>query len=293
MTCKRLSRILLLLSLASTTGCPSGQLGQAPSEPKPVTAMNVPQPNNAPQDASAQQFKAFRVEVFRISPDLGQISKNDAFWNRIDEQCVDVATADLLYRNGLRVGIAPISEFENFANSLGGNEPVQQLSIAGTDTKNTQIELKSNVPEQTIFYFDRANIAQGRAFDKSENIMNVSVEPAPRKPGFVRVSLCPMVRATRRKMQFTRLNDEYEIQIINPEIYYDLNFRVDIPPDSFLIVTASPDASRPTSVGNAFMIRNEPAKQLEDVILILPKVLVSAGPAKESAPPSAQPVKKK
>jgi hypothetical protein len=104
--------------------------------------------------------------------------------------------------------------------------------------------------------------------------MNVSFEPAPRKPGQLRLTLCPMVRETRRHLMFTQLNDTYEMKYVDPEMYYDLNCRVDIPKDGFLVLTPSPKVALPSIIGRAFLTKDGPTDQLEHVLIIIPRQLL-------------------
>jgi hypothetical protein len=126
------------------------------------------------------------------------------------------------------------------------------------------------VQVQDIFHFDRQNELVGRTFPESVNIMNVSFAPAPRKPGQLRLTLCPMVRATREKLQLVGDDQQVGLKFVTPETLYDLNFSVDIPVDSFLIVTPSPDAQRLTSMGNAFFIKETPSERQEQIMLVMP-----------------------
>jgi hypothetical protein len=244
---------------------------QAQSGASPPFAITQGRPSNAPLDAVPSSQTVFHVEVFVLSAPPGTFSRNDEFWKRIDEQCLDVGTYELLQKNGLRVGIAPLAELETLSPYMVDATPLQKFAVTGAEIKDVQIDMKVSVPSQTIFYFNRENQPVGRSYDKSENVMNVSFKPAPRKPGHLRMEFCPMVRTLRKRMQFTAMNDSYEIQFINPEVYYDLGFLVDIPSDSFLMITPSEYASAPSRLGRAFMIRETPTAQLEQLLLIVPQ----------------------
>src|SRR4051812_7697836 len=39
-----------------------------------------------------------QMDVYQLSVPFGTVSKNEAFWKRIDEQCVDVATYDVIFK---------------------------------------------------------------------------------------------------------------------------------------------------------------------------------------------------
>lgn len=251
-------------------GCGAAQKSTGVVAAQPVVAMVQPQPADIPRDAAADSPAIFHVEMFLLNPPEGTFSGNEDFWKRIDEQCVDPATASLLQSNGIRVGLAPLSELESFDKYMDESHPVQKLAVVGSEVKDAQIDMKPEVPEQIIFHLDKTNTPVGRTFGKSENIINISFEPAPRKPGQLRLTVCPMVRATRRQMRFTELNSEYELEFVNPEHYYDLNFRVDIPPEHFLVVTPSASARITTSVGHAFFIKEAPAERQEQVLIVVP-----------------------
>jgi hypothetical protein len=252
----------------------------------PPLAITQGKPANSPVDAAPSANMIFHVEVFVLNAPSGTFSRNEEFWKRIDEQCVDVPTSELLQKNGLRVGIAPLTELEPMTPFMVDATPVQKFAVTGAELKDVQIDMKVGVPSQTIFVFDRQNQPVGRTYDKSENVMNVSFRPAPRKPGHLRMEFAPMVRTLRKRMQFTAMNEAFEIQFVNPEVYYDLNFLADIPADSFLIVTPSEYASRPTGLGRAFMIKDTPTSQLEQMLLIVPQPIASRnkGPAPAPAP---------
>src|SRR4051794_33488080 len=88
----------------------------APSQPVVALSQSgLSQPavnlNPDPHDAQPALPILFRVECYQLKVPVGAVSKNAALWKRMNEQCVDVATSDLLCKNGFRVGIAPFSEW--------------------------------------------------------------------------------------------------------------------------------------------------------------------------------------
>jgi hypothetical protein len=234
------------------------------------------------RDAAAAIPLIFHVRIFLFPVPDGTFSGNEEFWKRIDEQCVDVATADLLYKNGLRVGEAPMSEMSAFGKYMEGLLPLQDITIPALQG-GTQIEMRLNLMQQTIFQMNRQNIAVGQSYEASDNILNVNFEPAPRKPGQVRLSLAPMVRAQRKMLHYTTQNGEQEIAYDSPEHFYDLNFKVDLSEDRFLVVTPSPDAVRTTSVGHAFFKKETETERKEQVMIIMSEPVVLPPPTQPQA----------
>jgi hypothetical protein len=231
-----------------------------------------------PRDAPAPVRELFRIDVYQFTAPLGSLGRNEDFWKRIDEQCVDVGTYDLLFKNGLRVGVAPMSEFDGIRKHIDADASCHSLSVTGTVAKQVQLETRKDLVEENIFHFDSSNEPIGRTYERCTNMINLSFEPTPRKPGSVRVKLCPMVRSARTQLEFTLLNDERELQWVNPEAIYDLNLRVDIPPDTFFILAPSSDADRLTSVGHAFLTQDSATERLEQVIVLVPRPLNADDP---------------
>jgi hypothetical protein len=225
---------------------------------------------SGPRDAQRAVLILFQLEVYRLSLPMGSISRNEAFWKRIDEHAVDVATYDLLYRNGVRIGRAPYSEWGHFRKMIE-NTPgtASHMSTAGVNAKNIEMEMRRAVAAQDIFYFDSRNESVGRTHFHSANIISISFQPAPRKPGEVRLALCPVVRSLRKRLEFTRLNEEQEIQYVANERLYDLNIETDLPLEHFLVIAPSEEATWKTSIGQRFFVLDDAAEQMEQVLLVL------------------------
>lgn len=266
--------VMVICVLLLLAGCGAQQVSEPPTAGNGGTAtMSMSQAARAddPRDPPPPLNIVFQVDVYQVAVPFGTFSGNEQFWRRINEQCVDVATYDLLYRNGIRVGEAPVAELQTFRKYISEVLPAQKITVTATEVKNVEIEMKKDLPEQVIFHFDSSNRPVGYSFDRCENYMTISFQPTPRKPGYLRMTLCPMVRSQRRVLQFSPNNEEREFAFTSPERFYELNMRVDIPRDGFLVVTASADAKRPTSIGRAFFTVDGPAERMEQVLLVIPK----------------------
>jgi hypothetical protein len=99
----------------------------------------------------------------------------------------------------------------------------------------------------------------------------MTLQPAPRKPGVMRLALCPVVREARKRIQFSPLNHEQEVLFTSPEKIYDVNLRCDIPVDHFLVVAPSSESTWRTSIGNSFLVTEGAAEKLENVLLVVPR----------------------
>src|SRR5439155_3974279 len=103
------------------------------------------------------------------------------------------------------------------------------------------------------------------------NYIVLAFQPTPRKPGTARISLAPMVRSLRKRLEFSPAsNEEREIVYKCDETFY-LNINVDVPANHLLVTSPSAQAGNSTSLGHIFMTKDAPAEQLEQVILIFPR----------------------
>jgi hypothetical protein len=229
-------------------------------------------------DAKPAVPVVFTVEIWRIPVPAGSISQNEEFWKRCNEDIVGFGTRDLLFKNGIRVGDAPFSEFEYFRQFIDERAQSERMVVTGPSADRIEVDMKKGLMEQTLFVFDAQNVAIGRSYDRSENVLNVAFEPTPRKPGYVRLKVTPMVRSQRTRLEFSVTNEEREITFVQPAMIYDLNLRADIAPETFLIIAPSSDASVRTSVGHQFLTRESPTEKKELIVIIIPRAFRAQPP---------------
>ena len=87
-----------------------------------------------------------------------------------------------------------------------------------------------------------------------------------------------MVRTTRKRLEFSPANnEEREIMFKSDESFF-LNLVVDVPVNNILVLAPSSEARAETSLGGAFLMKDDPAEQFEQVILIFPRPTRIDGP---------------
>jgi hypothetical protein len=236
---------------------------------KPVTRRII-----NPSDPPVMFRPTVNLSIYHLRIPVGTVSASDEFWKRVDEHAVDVSAYDVLYKNGIRVGRAPLSELEAFLKILDRN-PMQSLPtvFAASGAKTIELPMKKGALDQVLYDFDLKNTLTVRSYEECDNIFCVEFSPAPRKAGDVRFSLCPMVRTLRKRLVPTGELDTREVEYQSPEKYFQLNLRTDIPLDGFLILGPSPEAKSTMSLGHAFLMLGGATDQQEDVLLIIPQAL--------------------
>jgi hypothetical protein len=267
-----------LLLLALVCGCIDDKKRTAPVPPTPQSASVVPHDNiisavqmeappGSPRDAQPTVPMVFQLACYQITVPVGTVSKNEDFWKRIDETAMDPARHDLLLHNGMRLGTAPLSEFENIRSFLEDTQTHSKvMGTVGAEAQNMELPMRSNIPFETICYYGQGNEMTGRTFDASENIFNISYRRTPRKLGDMRLTLAPRVRSIKKHLEYTAKNDEIEIQYVAPQKFY-LNIEADLPMDQFLVLGPADTSDLPTCIGHQFFLKDEPAQQMEQVLI--------------------------
>jgi hypothetical protein len=222
-----------------------------------------------PRDPAPNVPIVFRLEVYLVNVPVGTVSGNDTFWKRLDELCVDVPIADLLHKNGLRVGRARAQEWPSLKKMIEDHPgSVSRLETVGAEMKNIEMPMREGVQGQAVFYIGTDGKSGGNRYDRCDNVLNIAFCRAPRSLGDIRLAIAPVVRLTKKRLEFTPLNNEQEIEFKTSEAIYQ-NLIVDIPQDNFLIVGPNADAARDvTSLGNRFFMKESPAEQTEQVLVI-------------------------
>jgi hypothetical protein len=213
------------------------------------------------------------LDVYHLTLPLGAVSRSEEFWKRVDEQGVDIGTYDLLQKNGFRVGIAPAAEWGYFKAILEQYPAVTKhtTTVAAGNSGSLELEMKKGIDSQYLFYLSDDNILRGRSYDRCQNLLSVTFQAAPRKPGQVRVTMCPVVRTTRGEFQISVTNAEREYEYVKPERLYDLNLCCDVPVNGFLVVAPSTMAKWSATLGNAFLVDGGTAERFEHLLLMVPR----------------------
>src|SRR5687768_15514978 len=203
-----------LIALALTSACtPPGQVPTQPPPAEPKPRMDKPKMlvhrGPAVAASSTNAPRQLQVDLYQLQVPYGTISRNTQFWKRIDEQSVDVSTYDVLFKNGVRVGEAPIAEWDYFRQVMEEHPAVTKANtLVGQEGKPLELPLRKEVRGQDIFYFDAENQLQGRTFEQSENVIALTMQSAPRKADTLRIALCPVVRSARKRLQYSAINNE-------------------------------------------------------------------------------------
>lgn len=278
---KRFSFVLFSMLLA---GCAIPGVGEKPKEKAGGDFMvtnksrqtdslsDVQTLSSSPDPASVGTKGGVQVEVYAVSVPRGDVSANEEFWKRVDEDSlIDHGRYEVLFANGFRVGVARADQWDYFKRSLEKSPAKYQRNLLTvTDEQSVEVPVRQAVAEENLSFFSAGNPLELKSYTDSDNILALSFLASPNRGDSCRVALTPVVRSTKERLTYTQLNDEVRVKYAAVERLYDLNFTAEIPFGSFLVVSPSTDVARSSSIGRNFLLVDDTAEQHELVLLVVP-----------------------
>ena len=264
---------LLAVGLASA-GCALGCTKQEPAAKRSRISVDLANALAGETDRtlSSNPPAVQALDVYQLTVPYGAVSRSQEFWKRVNETSVDVATYDLLQKNGFRVGVAPAAEWSYFRAIIEGFPVVtKRMTVTGGAEGALELPMRKGIEFQTLAYLTDDNTLLVRTYEHCENGIAVAFQPAPRRPGEVRMTMCPLVRARRKKFEVSVLNEEREYDLVRPERLYDLNLCADIPVEGFLVVAPCTSARWACNLGTTFLVEEAPTEKVERVLIMVPR----------------------
>ena len=115
------------------------------------------------------------LDVYQLTVPYGAVSRSQEFWKRINETSVDVATSDLLQKNGLRVGVAPASEWSYFRAIIEQFPAVtRHMAVTGGGEGSLELSMKQGVEFQNLAYLTDDNTLIVRTYEHCEDLIAVA-----------------------------------------------------------------------------------------------------------------------
>ena len=217
---------------------------------------------------------AIHMDVYLLDVPAGSISGDESFWRTVDENAVGAGADQRLLANGIRCGVAPRNQWPHFAEIFSRDlSRARRTKVDGMSTDRVQLEVDQPVDREDVFFLNADHQLEGRTYDRATNGIAMTFGPTPREPGWVRLTLCPIVRRERSLLQYTPTNESYETPVTDVDRIYDAGLTADVPPDGFLIIAPGPLADPDTTLGGRFLLRREAASRREQVIVAVPTVV--------------------
>jgi hypothetical protein len=210
--------------------------------------------------------------MYDLQVPFGANSRDDSFWKLVDEDILDVPVEQNLLLNGFRVGRARISDWPEFLKILT-NESAITLNETGAFAQPSYGDAllpfpNEILPEELLFFYDEHGLTI-RSYGDCRNMLSLAFEWAPRRPGTIRLTFCPVIQAMETRMDYSLADNPAPTHFLNRENYYNLHLTTDIAPGEFLIIGPSTATQDPNRVGSRFLDRDGPNRRYEQVLLFV------------------------
>src|SRR5689334_22204087 len=136
-----------LVAVVSAAACGCAKPGAAPAAKKRAGLdLASAFAGEAGRSLTSDPAPVHALDVYDLTVPFGAVSRSREFWKRVDETSVDVATYDLLQKNGFRVGVAPASEWSYFRAIIDQHPVVtRHITVTSGGTGSVELEMKKGV----------------------------------------------------------------------------------------------------------------------------------------------------
>jgi hypothetical protein len=263
--------------LGAMCGC--SEPASAPAAAASVISGDVTPPVSAPAPEPATSSGVISTLIYQLQCPLGANSRDEAFWKLVDEDVVDVPTSRTLNYNGLRTGRARVADWPKFLKILEKESAIRisesRISSASA-IGDALLDVSEPLPEEVLFIYDDHGLTM-RSYANCQNELSMAFQWAPRKPRTVRVTICPVVKAWRTRMDYSLNDDPAPTKYLERENYYDLHFCVDVAPGEFLVIGTTRQTEDPNRIGSRFFTRDGPNQRYEDLLILVGQPVPMSG----------------
>jgi hypothetical protein len=254
----------LLPLLAFVTGCPPVDSGQGHS---PLTM-----PGAGAAGGDSQQFLlVLQVKVTSIEVPVGTASGSEEIWSYLDEERTKAFHSATLGRNGMRVGLADSASWQDLARILTKmtGHKLSEEAYTAVPGQPFPIELRSNLPAQTIFtsYSDRT--LSGSDYPPGDNLLTLNITLDENDSSRMIVTALPQIRSTQRSTDIVRQESGFVFS--EHPIMYNFSpamFQFAMKDKDIVVIGPGAESRRPTSIGYHFLLQEKQNMPCETVLVL-------------------------
>jgi hypothetical protein len=264
------TRVWILLPALLLAACAAHHPAAPIAPPDPAT----PTAGQIPTTPGKFQQVIF-VNMYEFTVPYGTISHDPTFWKDVDETALDLTTYDLLLRNGIRVGRAPLGAWTNLALAIDREVTMYRThrftTFSGGDSLS--VPMSPEMDDQLLFTLTSHGMA-GRWYDFCQNRFDFSFQWERHVEDTVRVNICPLVVVHRMRWDYFLADTPEERRLVQDDYLWDLAIKADLTRNDFLVIAPSPEAQDPYRVGNKFLTNDGSTYRTEQILILARSPLI-------------------
>ena len=248
---------------------------RAAGKPSAVATAVGGSPLDPADPPAAAGMATIHLDVYLLDVPAGAVSRDESLWRAVDENAAGVFAGQRLLANGVRCGVARRAEWARMSATFAKElSRARRTKVNGLSMQTVELAVDQPVDREDLFVLGADGQWAGQTYDHATNGLAMTFGPTPRVNGSVRLSVCPIVKRERRRLEFTPLNQPYDVPTDDVDRLYDAALTADVPADSFFLLAPGPLADpADLTVGGRFLVRRDPAAEREQVIVAVPTVV--------------------
>jgi len=216
-----------------------------------------------------------RLNMSVVEVPLGWARDSAILWSLVNTDVTAMDEAVSLAANGIRVGVGKKEDFHAIEDVLVDLSAQQYVprTVPGVPGAPVPIIIQQHQEPRTIFLVHSDNTISGLDYPPGNYILSMlfTLDPDGRT---MTVTTVPQVESFHRRPVIEDEGNSAAI-VRRADIYtlYPMTFQMRLVEGDFIVIGASEHADRPTSIGQAFLIRNRAGVPVETLLLITPEII--------------------
>jgi len=245
-----------------------------PDADNPLMLTRGGQPAAAPAAAPPAPRVVYELAVLHVLAPR-EPAALDKVWNFLREDLLDSETRLRLSRNGLRVGVGHVRDWEAIRAALDSIEDHRVLNSAPLSVPvgfPLSLELDTQPRDQTLFCVEADGILSGSTWPASRNVIRVTYAPDPHDVQRILLLAVPEVHQQRDGWEWIRTEAGlWQVPRRSTETFSAAGFAVTLDPGEFVLIAPSEQARIAGLLGRAFLTRTIEGREYCSCVFLRPQ----------------------
>ncbi len=223
---------------------------------------------------SRETVQMIKVHVAAVKVPIGATSESRALWGLLRRQVMAFDEEISLSQNGLRIAVGSRDDWDRLDDVLVDMSGRQHtpITVAGPPGRPVPVVVREHATSQTVFLVHADDTISGMDYPAGRYIFSLLCEVDPDGQTLTVTGLPLVESARRRPMIVTEQGSAAMVRRGTTYNIYPMMFQVRMNKGDFIVIGATEEASRETSLGRCFLVSDRNGVPVETVLIITPEV---------------------
>jgi len=217
----------------------------------------------------------------------GVLTNSETVWSELSHKRWPADVRALLALNGIRVGMLASSAWPDLAKTLERLKGIRLKSatLPTYPASPAQVFLRRTDRHQTVFAHRLDETVYGMDYPPGDVTLSVHCLVDEATPARMAMTVMPLVRASRRKMRYTKVNGRYNfIKVPALLRFRELAWQIPVTSGDVIVLGPGRGARQSSAAGRLLFLRDVDGATFETLVLLSPHVTIVGGPAGPQKP---------